>query len=241
MTPPPSNPLAQPVIPSEYGCTHPRNLPSLRVLIADDHLVVREGLRAILETAPDLELVGEAADGAEAVRLAGELEPDVVLMDLAMPNVDGIEAIRQIRTLYPEIEVVILTTYDDDEYIVRGLRAGARGYLLKDAGRQVLFEAIRAAARGESLLPPTVVEKVVAHLAEPGPAKAGGLTERERQVLTLLAQGSANKQIAARLHITERTVKAHVTSIFNKLGVNSRAEAVAVALRRGLLPAESRP
>jgi NarL family two-component system response regulator YdfI len=220
MTSPPSSPSPSP----------------LRILVADDHLVVREGLRAILETAPDLTLVGEAADGAEAVRLAGELSPDVVLMDLRMPGVDGIEAIRQIKARYPAVEIVILTTYDDDATIVRGLRAGARGYLLKDAGRRVLFEAIRAAARGESLLPPAVVEKVVAHLEEPRPVEAGGLSEREREVLELLATGAANKEIAARLHIAERTVKAHVTGIFNKLGVNSRAEAVAVALRSGLLP-----
>jgi len=219
--------------------SHP-SPPSIRVLIADDHLVVREGLRAILEAASDLVLVGEAADGAEAVQLAAELSPDVVLMDLRMPNVDGIEAIRQIKARCPDVEIVILTTYDDDEYIVRGLRAGARGYLLKDTGRQVLFEAIRAAARGESLLPSAVVEKVVARLAEPQPVEAARLSGREREVLGLLAQGAANKEIAARLYITERTVKAHVASIFNKLGVSSRAEAVAVALRSGLLPAEPR-
>jgi NarL family two-component system response regulator YdfI len=209
----------------------------IRVLIADDHLVVREGLRTILDAAPDLELAGEAGDGAEAVQLAGELSPDVVLMDLRMPNVDGIEAIQRIKALHPEIEIVILTTYDDDEHIVRGLRAGARGYLLKDSGRNVLFETIRAASRGESLLPSAVVEKVVAHLAEPktAPAHAGVLSGREHEVLTLLADGAANKEIAAKLHITERTVKAHVTSIFNKLGVSSRAEAVAVALRQNLL------
>jgi NarL family two-component system response regulator YdfI len=212
----------------------------IRVLIADDHLVVREGLRAILEAAPDLTLVGEAADGLEAVRLAGELSPDVVLMDLRMPGMDGIEAIRQIKARYPAVEIVILTTYDDDEYIVRGLRAGARGYLLKDTSRKVLFETIRAAARGESLLPAAVVEKVVAHLAEPQPVEAGMLSGREQEVLALLAQGLANKEIAARLHIAERTVKAHVASVFNKLGVNSRTEAVAVALRGGLLPAEPR-
>jgi NarL family two-component system response regulator YdfI len=208
----------------------------IRVLIADDHMVVREGLRAILEAAEDLTLVGEAADGAEAVEMAGELSPDVVLMDLHMPGVDGIEAIRQIKAHYPEVEIVILTTYDDDDNIVRGLRAGARGYLLKDTGRKVLFEAIRAAARGESLLPSAVIDKVVAHLAEPQPAEAKPLSDREQEVLVLLAQGAANKEIAARLYITERTVKAHVTSIFNKLGVNSRAEAVAVAMRSGLLP-----
>jgi NarL family two-component system response regulator YdfI len=208
----------------------------IRVLIADDHMVVREGLRAILEAAPDLTLVGEAADGLEAVRLAGELSPDVVLMDLRMPGVDGIEAIRQIKARYPAVEIVILTTYDDDEYIVRGLRAGARGYLLKDTGRQALFEVIRAAARGESLLSPAVVQKVVAHLAEPESVGVEGLSEREREVLALLTQGLANKEIATRLYITERTVKAHVSSIFNRLGVNSRTEAVAVALRSGLVP-----
>ena len=231
MTSPPSPP-SHPSPPSDPSP------PPIRILIADDHLVVREGLRAILEAAPDLAPVGEAADGAEAVRLAGELSPDVVLMDLRMPNMDGIEAIEQIKARQPEVEIVILTTYDDDEYIVRGLRAGARGYLLKDAGRKVLFEAVRAAARGESLLPSEVVEKVVARLAGPRPVQAGGLSERESEVLALLAEGAANKEIAARLHITERTVKAHVTGIFNKLGVNSRAEAVAVALRGGLLPTE---
>ena len=212
----------------------------IRVLIADDHLVVREGLRTILEVAEDLIPVGEASDGAEAVRLVDELAPDVVLMDLRMPGVDGIEAIQQIKARCPAVEIVILTTYDDDAYIVRGLRAGARGYLLKDTSRQVLFEAIRAAARGESLLPSGVIEKVVAHLAEPRPVETDTLSEREQQVLALMAQGAANKEIAARLTIAERTVKAHVTSIFNKLGVNSRAEAVAVALRSGLLPAEPR-
>jgi NarL family two-component system response regulator YdfI len=184
--------------------------------------------------------VNEAADGAEAVRLTGEFSPDVVLIDLRMPNIDSIEAIQQIKTRYPDVEIVILTTYDDDEYIVRGLRAGARGYLLKDTGRQVLFEAIRAAARGESLLPQAVLEKVIAHLTEPEPAKVEKLSAREGEVLALMAQGAPNKEIAARLHITERTVKAHATSIFNKLGVNSRAQAVAVALRSGLLPAKPR-
>jgi NarL family two-component system response regulator YdfI len=211
----------------------------IRVLIADDHMVVREGLRTILEVAGDIEPAGEATDGAEAVRLAAELAPDVVLMDLRMPNVDGLAAIRQIKACQPEVQIVILTTYDDDEKIVQGLQAGALGYLLKDCGRQALFDTIRAAARGESLLPSAVVEKVVAHLSTPRPApEPGVLSERERQVLERIAQGAANKEIARQLQISERTVKAHATSIFNKLGVSSRAEAVAVALRRGLLPSE---
>jgi NarL family two-component system response regulator YdfI len=210
----------------------------IRVLVADDHMVVREGLSTILEVAGDIQPVGEAADGAEAVRLVGEVSPDVVLMDLRMPHMDGIEAIRQIKARYPTVEIVILTTYDDDAYIVQGLRAGARGYLLKDTGRQALFDTIRAAARGESLLPSAVVEKVVAHLAEPRAAGTERLSVREQEVLTLVAEGAANREIALRLHITERTVKAHVTSIFNKLGANSRAEAVAVALRSGFLPGE---
>jgi NarL family two-component system response regulator YdfI len=189
--------------------------------------------------AEDIEPVGEAADGAEAVRQVDALSPDVVLMDLRMPNLDGIQAIRQIKPRYPSVEIIILTTYDDDEYIIRGLQAGARGYLLKDAGRQVLFDAIRAAARGESLLPSAVVDKMVAHLARPRPAASDTpLTERELQVLVLLAEGAANKEIAWQLHITERTVKAHVTSILSKLGVQSRTEAVAVALRSGLLSPE---
>ena len=210
----------------------------IRVLIADDHMVVREGLCAILETASDLLPVGEATDGAEAVRLVQESAPDVVLMDLRMPSMDGIEAIRQIKARYPHVQAVILTTYDDDDDIVRGLRAGARGYLLKDTGRNALLEAIRAAARGESLLPSEVIDKVVAHLQGPQPVEREMLSAREAQVLALLAQGSASKEIARRLGISERTVKAHITAIFNKLGASSRAEAVAIALRNGLLPAE---
>lgn len=208
----------------------------IRVLIVDDHEVVREGLRSILATAEDVELVGEAADGSEAVRLAAELSPDIVLMDLSMPGVGGIEAIEQIKALALPLEIVILTTYDDDDLIIRGLRAGARGYLLKDAGRKALFDSIRAAHRGELLLPSAVAERVMTHLEQPKPARPNDLTAREFEVLVLMADGAANKQIAGRLEIAERTVKAHVTSIFMKLEVNSRTEAVAVALRSGLLP-----
>ena len=207
----------------------------IRVLIVDDHPVVRDGLRAILETAPNLDLVGEAADGAEGVRLAAELAPDVVLMDLRMPGLGGIEAIEQIKVARPEIAIVILTTYDDDELILRGLRAGALGYLLKDAGRAMLLDAIRAAHGGELLLPPAIATRLVAQLEEARPARGEELSPRELEVLALIAQGVANKQIARQLRIAERTVKAHVTSVFHKLAVDTRAQAVAVALRRGLL------
>ncbi len=209
----------------------------IRVLIADDHLIVREGLRLILETAEDMTLVGEAADGAEAVRLASQVQPDVVLMDLRMPGMDGLTAIERLRDTHPHIAVVILTTYNEDELMVRGLKAGARGYLLKDTDRETLFHAIRAAARGELLLKPEVVARVLAHTAEPEPASHASLelTDREREVLGAVAQGERSKEIAARLHITERTVKAHLTSIYNKLGVDSRAAAVAEAIQRGWL------
>lgn len=207
----------------------------IRVLIADDHLVVREGLRTMLELQDDLEVVGAATDGQAAVRLAGELRPDVILMDLRMPVLDGLGAIRAIRREWPALAVVILTTYDDDALILQGLQAGARGYLLKDATRAALLDAIRAAARGETLLTPAVAARVVAHLDHPPPA-AGALSEREQEVLALVATGERSKEIGARLSITERTVKAHLASIFNKLGATSRAEAIAQAMARGLLP-----
>jgi len=208
----------------------------IRVLIADDHLIVREGLRLILETAEGMTLVGEAVDGAEAVRLASQLQPDVVLMDLRMSGMDGLTAIERLRDTHPHIAVVILTTYNEDDLMVRGLRAGARGYLLKDTDRETLFHAIRAAARGEMLLKPEIVAKVLAHTAAPpAPSGAVELTDREREVLEAVARGERSKEIAARLHITERTVKAHLTSIYNKLGVDSRAAAVAEAIQRGWL------
>jgi len=212
----------------------------IRVLVVDDHLIVREGLSLILETADGIDLAGEAADGAEAVRQCHDLHPDVVLMDLRMPGMDGLTAIGLLRQQMPEIAVIILTTYDEDDLMVRGLQAGARGFLLKDTDRATLLDAIRAAARGQTLLSPDVMQRVLAHSATPTPAAAGGgpldLTERELEVLVAAAAGQRNKEIAHDLGITERTVKAHLTSIYNKFGVDSRAAAVAVAAQRDLLP-----
>jgi NarL family two-component system response regulator YdfI len=214
----------------------------ITILIADDHDVVRDGLRLILESEDDFEVVGEAANGAEAVRLSGELKPQVVLMDLRMPGVDGLTAIKHIRQQQPDANIVILTTYNEDALMIEGLRSGARSYLLKDTKRQVLFDTLRAAARGESLLSPEVIAKVVGQsggVTAPTPKHGVGeiaLTDREQEVLIGVARGERSKEIAARLGITERTVKAHLASIYNKFGVDSRAAAIAVASQRGLLP-----
>ena len=211
----------------------------IHILIADDHLIIRQGLRLILETAPDLEWVGEAADGAEAVRLAAELQPDVILMDLRMPGMDGLTAIEHLHAAQPQIAVVILTTFNEDDLMMRGLRAGARGFLLKDTDRETLFHAIRAAARGETLLRPDILTRLLAYTPPPAsaltPSPGPALTEREREVLAGVARGERSKEIAAHLGITERTVKAHLDSIYNKLGVDSRAAAVSIALQRRLL------
>ena len=212
----------------------------IRVLIVDDHSVVREGLRLILETDPGIEVIGEAIDGVAALRLAEETAPDVVLMDLRMPGMDGLEALARLRRTQPAAAVVILTTYNEDDLLLRALHAGARGYLLKDTDRATLFNAIRAAARGETLLQPEVLARALAASHPPGQTSAARryleLSDRERAVLAGVARGERSKEIAARLGISERTVKAHLAGVFNKLGVDSRAAAVAVALQRGLLP-----
>jgi NarL family two-component system response regulator YdfI len=210
----------------------------IRILVADDHLIIRQGLRLILETQDGFELVGDAGDGAEAVRLCAELHPHVVLMDLRMPGMDGLTAIERLRAEQPGVAVVILTTFNEDDLMVRGLGLGAKGYLLKDTSREALFETIRAAARGETLLRPEVMAKLLAKVGSaPAPAASGiELSERELEVLKGVAQGERSKEIALRLGISERTVKAHLASIYNKLGVDSRAAAIAVASQRGLLP-----
>jgi NarL family two-component system response regulator YdfI len=216
----------------------------IRVVVVDDHLIVREGLRMMLELAGEgFALVGDAADGATALRLIEKVQPDVVLMDIRMPGMDGLEAIAHIRAAWPHIAVVILTTYNEDELMLRGLRSGARGYLLKDTNRETLFHAIRAAAHGDMLIQPEMMTRVLALTGQnPRPesqskasTEATELSEREREILQGVARGERSKEIAARMGISIRTVGAHLASIYNKLGVDSRASAVALALKRGLL------
>ena len=209
----------------------------IKILIADDHPVVREGLSAMLSKEQDVEVVGEAENGVEAVNRAKELKPDIVLMDLRMPELDGVEAMRQIRAEDPDSKFIVLTTYDNDEYIFKGIEAGAKAYLLKDAPREELFKAIRAVYRGESLIQPAVAGKVLDRFAELSrEARAPeALSERELDVLKFMAKGAANKEIAAELFISESTVKSHIASIFQKLEVNDRTEAVTQAIRKGII------
>jgi NarL family two-component system response regulator LiaR len=206
----------------------------ISVLLADDHPVVRQGLRTFLELQPDLEVAGEAADGEEAVAGAEALVPDVVLMDLVMPRLDGVEAIRRIRDASPSTKVIVLTSYLDDEKIFPAVKAGAAGYLLKDAAPQELAEAIRAAARGEALMHPAVASKLMQEFAR-GDHRADELTERELDVLRLLARGLSNKVIARELHVSEKTVKTHVSNILAKLHLADRTQAALYAVRHGLV------
>jgi len=201
----------------------------IRILIAEDHTVVRDGLAAILRQQADMDVVAEIGDGRQAVEQWKKHRPDVTLMDLRMPALDGVNAIYEIRAAEPNARIIILTTFDGDEDIYRGMRAGAKSYLLKDARREELFQCIREVHAGRTFLPPAVAAK----LAERMPAEE--LTPREREVLRLLAEGKPNKLIGADLAITEVTVKSHVQSLFRKLNVLSRTEAIAVANRRGLL------
>ncbi len=208
------------------------------VLIADDHAIVREGLRTILGFQEGVEVVGEASDGLEAVDLAQRLLPDVVLMDIRMSKLDGVEATRRIKAQNPQIGVIVLTNYDDDRYVFEGIEAGASGYLLKDISSDDLSEAIHRVARGESLMAPSVLRKVLdefAHRAEERELPREGLTPRELEVLQALAQGLKNEEIAKELFITEKTVKSHLGSIFSKLGVHDRSQAILYAIKHKLV------
>lgn len=205
---------------------------TIRVVIADDHPVVRIGLRGMLETQNDIDVVGEAENGKQAMSLVGRLEPDVVLMDLQMPELDGVSATEQITDRFRTVQVLVLTTYDTDADITRAIGAGAIGYLLKDAPRENLFDAIRAASRGESVLTPSVASRVMERIRSP---EVEMLSRREIEVLTEVADGKSNKETSQMLFISEATVKTHLIHIFSKLGVNDRTAAVTVALERGIL------
>ncbi len=219
----------------------------VRIVLADDHPIVREGLRAVLETQSDFEVIAECASGDEVLRNAAETQPDVILLDLEMPVMDGVEAIRRLRQLPHIPRIIVFTAFDNDERIIHAIQAGANGYLLKGAPRDEIFHAIRLAMEGGSLLQPVVASKLLRHVGgrpqnselitrQAGPmAHIEELTERELEVLRLLAQGMPNKEIAANLVISERTAKFHVSSIMSKLGATNRTEAVALAAQHGLI------
>ena len=207
--------------------------------MADDQPLVRGGFRMVLEERPDLELVGEAADGLEALRLSSELDPDVILMDVRMPNLDGVEATRRLVDSGARARVLVLTTFDLDEYVYAAIRAGASGFLLKDVEPADLVDAIRVVAAGNSLFGPEATRRLVDRFAQPAAslhsAELEQLTDREREILGLMAHGLSNAELAARLYLTEATVKSHVSSIFRKLGVRDRVQAVIAAYEAGLV------
>ena len=221
----------------------------IRVLLVDDHDIVRQGLRLLLETNDDIDVLGEASDGAEALEAVADLRPDVVLMDIRMPRVDGIEATERLHRDHPDVAVVILTTYNEDGLLLRGLRAGARGYLMKDTTQEQLAGTIRAAAAGNALLHADLLTRVLTSQDAPpgagpdspglasatGPGGSAGLTAREREVLRLAADGLRTRDMAAALYVGERTIKAHLASIYLKLEVGTRAAAIARAHQLGLL------
>ncbi len=209
----------------------------IRVLIVDDHMIVRQGLQLIFETEGNVEVVGEAENGRVGVALAAELDPDIILMDLQMPEMDGLSAVKAILAERPDSKIIILTTFNEDELMYKCLQAGAKGFLLKDTGRAALMHTIEAAMRGETLLSQEVIQKLLS-FSQPKPANAENqdvLSERELEVLRAAAEGGTNQQIALQLGISERTVRAHLTSVYNKFGVSSRGAAIAHAAQLGLL------
>ncbi|MGG4221195.1 response regulator transcription factor [Paenibacillus jamilae] len=211
-----------------------------KILIVDDHWVVREGLKLVLETNDSYEVIGEAGEGITALKLIEELQPDVILLDLYMPQMSGLETMKALREKQNETPVIILTTYNEDDLMIKGLSLGAKGYLLKDTSRENLFRTIESALRGETLLQPEITARVFAATnkkeAKPEPDESNlTLTDKERHILKSVAHGFKSKEIAFDMGISERTVKAHLTNIYNKLGVDSRSEAVAVSLERGIL------
>jgi len=204
----------------------------IRLLIADDHPVVRDGLRGMLSSQADFEVVGEAVNGIEAVQQAAQAVPDVILMDLRMPQMDGVTAIAKIKLANPRTNVLVLTTYDSDTEILRAIEAGATGYLLKDSPREDLYHAIRSAAAGRSYLSPSIATRLMVQMQRPAEEH---LSAREIEVIRQVALGASNKEIAHHLHISEATVKSHLLHIFSKLGVNDRTQAVTVAIQRGIV------
>jgi NarL family two-component system response regulator LiaR len=215
----------------------------IRIAIADDHPLLREAMRNVLEQHEDMEVLGEASDGEEAVKLSSELKPDIIVMDIVMPKLSGIEATKQIRKVSPSTAVLVLTAYDDDRYVMGLLEAGAAGYLLKSARGEVLVKAIRAVYAGESVLHPTIIAKILKYTlqieAEGGEQKTEEqLSDRELEILKLTARGMSNKDIANRLFLSVRTVKAHLSNIFNKMAVASRTEAIVKGVREGWLTLE---
>ena len=210
----------------------------MRVIICDDQAIVRDGLELLLNLERDIEVVGLAQDGAEAVELVAQHQPDLILMDLKMPGMNGIEATRQIRTHYPEVKVLVLTTYDDDEWVFDAIRAGAAGYLLKDTPRAEVIKAVRGTVAGQSFVDPQVtgklLQKVASQQEHPATHITDKLTEREEDVLRLLAKGLTNADIAARLFLSEGTVRNHISAILAKLGVSDRTQAAVIAIQHGL-------
>jgi NarL family two-component system response regulator LiaR len=219
---------------------------SINVLLAEDHVITRQGIRRLIEDEKGVKVIGEASDGEEAVQMTTDLKPDIIIMDIAMPKLDGIEATRQIKLISPRTAVLILSAYDDDEYVFALLKVGAAGYLLKNVSGDELTRAIRAVYKGEPVLDPIVARKVMNYFKLPGKARglerpSEHLSNRETDILKLAAKGMTNKDIADKLHLSNRTVEGHLRTIFNKLGVGSRTEAVLYGLRKGWFTLEELP